>query len=358
MIRIRSCRTVFMAIMTLLAPALLLAQDPVVKRTKYSVECPTCRVDLTKIATLGKRSDPSTISIYSGLARDSKGRFFAFSDERQLLVFDSVGNFLKAIGRKGDGPGEFAGKSKFPPLFAVGRGDSIFVVDPPRISVFSSALIFARTIDVSVSPQLSFFPLRDGHILLAAESRLPNNIGRGIHVLGGDGNIMRSLGPEERVTPRQPTSVHHFFLSPNQASFWFGTGFSFDQWSLNNKHLSRLEIVNVPFLPTPTSVVLPSGRGVAQSNVGAAALIGVDTVGQLWVFGRTSGDVAQLRRAATPIGNGGLLEIVDAHSGTIKSSQRVGFPLALLARGDLAYSPNMDSDMFFTISIWRYRFVR
>jgi 6-bladed beta-propeller protein len=59
---------------------------------------------------------------------------------RQLLVFDSVGTFVRPIGQPGQGPGEF--ESVFG-LFAC-AGDTLIIDEGARISVWDSALNFVR----------------------------------------------------------------------------------------------------------------------------------------------------------------------------------------------------------------------
>lgn len=71
----------------------------------------------------------------TSVAEDAEGRFYVanFGDKR-VLVFDSTGTFLRAIGRGGRGPGEFTA----PRSLAPAGEDGLLVLDlvPGRISRF------------------------------------------------------------------------------------------------------------------------------------------------------------------------------------------------------------------------------
>jgi hypothetical protein len=82
--------------------AIALAGRPAPRRVKHQVDCATCRVEFTPIATIGKASDPALISQFSSTDRDSRGRFYAFSDYSQVIVYDERGAFMRTIGREGD----------------------------------------------------------------------------------------------------------------------------------------------------------------------------------------------------------------------------------------------------------------
>ncbi|MEO5798084.1 MAG: hypothetical protein ABIZ70_01380 [Gemmatimonadales bacterium] len=68
----------------------------------------------------------------------------------QLRLYDSAGNFLRAFGRRGDGPGEFSGLSQ---LYSLAK-DSILAGSPSRLSVFTSSGRYRRRVDPMIPPAL------------------------------------------------------------------------------------------------------------------------------------------------------------------------------------------------------------
>ena len=341
-----------------LAGAMATAQQPPVKHVKYKVSCATCAIELTPVATIGGRSDTVSIAANSSLDRDSQGRFFAIGDNFQVLVYDPRGRLLKTLGRRGDGPGEFNTRSRNPGGgivdVVVGPGDSVFAFHPPKVTVFSPQLAYVRTISALPVAQVnSIHPLADGTWLLAGTSRSPEHIGRSVFIVDRDGMIRRSLGPEQTVIPGQarPRAVR-FYAPPDRRSLWYAEEFRyfFSQWSVDGQPLGSLEIFDAPYLTGPKPVTRRSASGVTYQDHegGTVRVTGIDSTGQLWIWGRAS--------AAKPME--GLLEVVDPRSGEIRVSQRMTAPVWLLSGGNLVYSWTTDGDGFMSAVVSKYRLVR
>ncbi|NIM51793.1 MAG: hypothetical protein GTN62_12635 [Gemmatimonadales bacterium] len=108
-------------------------------------------------------AEPYQLFQVSGVARlPSGGIVVGNGGTRELRFFDASGRFLKAVGRKGGGPGEFEGLGA---LGIVG-GDSIAVYDwnLHRVSVFDAAGNFGRsfTIQMSGGSPFGLGPFDDG----------------------------------------------------------------------------------------------------------------------------------------------------------------------------------------------------
>ena len=345
----------------LLIGAGVLAAQPRPRRIDYKVACPTCRVELTPVATLGNRSDPAGIGDNPVLARDRQGRFFALSDNFQVLVYDARGKFLQAVGRRGDGPGEFNARGPLARIndVAIGRGDSLFVFHPPLISVFSPRLAFVRTITMQqpLGNLGSIHPLADGSWIIGAGIRRPPHTGRIVHIMNDDGTIRRSLGPEQVPTADRPLlAVWRFTLSPDQRTAWFGPQgheYAFDPWRIDDVQVGPFVVEGAPYLPEP-SYETRRGRGARPLRVavggGVVQLMGIDTLGQLWMSGRPPQPDSVTR----------YLEVVDPRTGAVRSSQKVPasmWPMRMLRTGDLAYTFTVTEDGFVSITVWSYRFV-
>jgi hypothetical protein len=334
--------------------AAVVAAQSAPRRIPYRVACQTCRVELTPIVTLGKRTDPYQIQLYNGsLDRDRQGRFFALSDNYQVLVYDARGTLLKALGRRGPGPGEFSFR---PSQVAIGPGDSIFVLGLPHVTVFSPELEYARRFVAPGSVQMAFGfrSLADGTWLLATEIGKPEHVGRSLHVMSADGTIRRSIGPEQAMSrDLPPLSVRSVFLSRDRRTIHLSQAdyrYLLESWDPEGRPRDVVEVVGVPYHRAPTFKEVrrrSSQRPYLQAvGAGFTDLLGVDTLGQLWIIGRGPDSTAAHN-----------LEIVDPRTGLIRSSQVVGTVPNLLPDGDLAYTMTVTDDGFTSFTVSRYRFV-
>ena len=341
------------ALAFLVAPVVAAQSNP--KRIPYKVTCATCRVELTPLVTIGKRSDPHEIADHSFLDRDRQGRFFAIGVDYNILVYDARGNFLKALGRRGPGPGEFPVPSLlFLAAVAIGAGDSIFVRHYPYVSVFSPALAYVRRFRIpgGAISNMDFRPLADGTFLVSNSIRTPQHAGRPLHVIAGDGTVRRSLGPEQAVGPDLPRlEMRPVFLARDGHTIHLGQWdhrYILESWDLGGRFLSKIEVVDVPFHQKSITREIPR-RGRPPTRIteyGGTTLLGVDTLGQLWINVKGAGPTAVRH-----------LEIVEPATGVIRSSQVVAAPVLLLPAGDLAYSATMADDGFVSFTVARYKFV-
>lgn len=157
-------------VMLILAGASSTVRGQAVQRIDATLppSCADCTMVLTKITTLGNieaDGDPGTATISSGLAYDSKGRWFVTSlPGDKVIVYDRGGSLLQTIGRKGQGPGEFDRAMKI----AIGPGDSIHVLDQARISTFSPSLKFVRTTPITYPTLGPFVAFSDGSFAVGA----------------------------------------------------------------------------------------------------------------------------------------------------------------------------------------------
>lgn len=87
----------------LAAPTNLSAQETIT--VSGEVTCPECVITLDTVAIL---SGPDLqVSFVPGVAVDRRGRFLLTTARPEMMVFDSTGAFLRTVGRRGEGPGEY-----------------------------------------------------------------------------------------------------------------------------------------------------------------------------------------------------------------------------------------------------------
>jgi len=122
----------------------------------------------------------------------------------ELRVFDAAGRFVRAIGRSGEGPGEFRN------LGAVWRyGDSIATWDRSllRITIFDSMGNVGRIATLSASSGESLRPaaagiLETGALVSRSASVVTPALGEGVHRAAGEVTLYSAAGQRERaLTP-------------------------------------------------------------------------------------------------------------------------------------------------------------
>jgi hypothetical protein len=120
----------------------------------------------------GPRGDPdhelTPSHPFHHAARLSDGRWVV-PDRSSLKVFDAEGRFLSAIGRRGDGPGEF----RQPRRVCIAPGDSIVAIDQngSRVTVFSSDGALVRMFTVRDGYPEASGCLGDGSVLTSVDVR-------------------------------------------------------------------------------------------------------------------------------------------------------------------------------------------
>ncbi len=89
--------------------------------------CPRCRIEWYHVVTLAENSDHPISGKVATMARASDGTIYlSEAGERIPHVYAADGKFVKILGRKGGGPGEYQSAS----IILLGDGDIVHVLDP------------------------------------------------------------------------------------------------------------------------------------------------------------------------------------------------------------------------------------
>lgn len=137
-------------VLSLCAPWLVFAlqaaagQAPPVVRIPERVQCGLCQISIDTLATLGTIEGPGSLAGEPAAVRlDRMGRYWAVGAQVGVLVFESHGRRVHRVGRRGQGPGEFAYPAEAIPI----SGDSVVVLDGNRrATVIAPDLQAVRTI--------------------------------------------------------------------------------------------------------------------------------------------------------------------------------------------------------------------
>jgi hypothetical protein len=242
--------------------------------------CANCRVVLEKVATLETPDNVDPILVDVEIARSSKGMYVASAmNHFQLLVFDATGKFVRTIGRKGQGPGEFA----FVQMIRFGPGDSLRVFERSRVHVFTPDFRFVRTFAKTASV-IGAIVQSDGSTLVHVDQR------RGVksppvHVMNSAGTLTRSFGtPIDSALMERCRPCRTDVFELQQAGGVVGVGpnnrYAFEIWTQTGTLKGSYAITSPWFKDWDENA--PSwlkGEGPRPSSMTQAA---VDENGRVW----------------------------------------------------------------------------
>ena len=335
-------------------------------RVKHAVSCTSCSISVTKLRSIGSPDDtvllsPSLLS----LAIDSKRRVFSASFDRyQVVVFGADGSPPKILGKRGQGPGEFSSPIQ---RILTSRGDSLFVFQARRLTVFSPQLAFVRQVDLPVSGVIGLLP--DGNILIGATIATPERIGHPYHIADPTGKIIKSFGYDGSpiTATRRGPQPRPLSLSSDGKSLWTGPEgrrYSFLRRDANGTIVDSVEVVDVPWLKesSPTVSAPTSGRWGDTSGTTSRALpgtvielLGVDQGGLLWTG---IGHPIAFDSTTLQIRYSFRLEVFDPVARRILASRQFSEGIRLFNGTDIAVSPQKDSDGVTTYTLWRVAITR
>jgi hypothetical protein len=331
----------------------------------------------------------------SQILRDSRGRFYALGHGgRNIVVFDSAGRYLTAIGRAGIGPGEIPGNVMGISM----RADSLFV--------------FPRTITIVFGPTLQLG--REGNYAGVSFNSAPRPIGSSgsfvgygnvryggdslrnvkYHVVSAAGERVRSFGVSDTIeTGRASPSAESarvtslfFVIDPTERFLWSDDqDYRLTRWDVASGSAQNYQVVNVPWLqnrpPVPTREeyreylgrtmeALAQGRsqppapGAPRSST---SLMRIDAQQRAWVRvgvafreGQPlSGPLATCTGSQSDLYPGwracSLIEVVDLNRGSLLLSQYVEPDFRFIDGSDLAYASREDANGILSYRIFRVR---
>ncbi|HEU0076076.1 MAG TPA: hypothetical protein VFQ76_00405 [Longimicrobiaceae bacterium] len=136
------------------------------------------------------------------VAVDRQGNYYVAPtyNTGEIARFDSRGRYTGKFGREGRGPGEFG------PLISrirVGPGDSVHVFEGNRHTVLAPGLRSVASVRMlPVMPHdIDFFS--DGRMVVQSLVAGSGGIGQPLHVVGPDGQVVRSFGGTHRWNPKK-----------------------------------------------------------------------------------------------------------------------------------------------------------
>jgi hypothetical protein len=180
--------------------------------------CRTCRIELDKSVTLRPPKGQAGYSMWSRVVRDSKGQIYVANEgQSDMEVYDSTGVYLKSIGRRGQGPGEYGVISSLSVL----PGDTLLVGDRVnrRLTLVSPAGRAVRTTPFQFSTR-RLIPRPGNGYLANATINTPDQIGLPLHMIDSEGVITKSFGVDTAIYRPDLAIMHSRPIAFFGATLW------------------------------------------------------------------------------------------------------------------------------------------
>lgn len=346
----------------------LSAQQPTRATVSSEQACESCRVDIVKDVTLGSEDDSLVADVWNNVVRTESGDYVAANligpRADHLRLYSSDGEFVRRIGRRGRGPGEFGSILHM----TLGRADSIFVFEPGRVSVMSPAANFVRTINIPITNMAQAIVTPENEFLVSAQYRTRELAGLPVHRLSSSGQHLASFGAEPPAFDLERPSLSVRRIARAQdGSLWLvrPDRYEIEHWTADGRRL-RVLTRTVDWFP-PREVEM---YGEGERPTPFIRDIRVGPEGNLWVLAiredpdwRRSSEMAGYEQPASPARDAKLfdsvVEVIDPASASLVASlqlpYRAGrFVNAAREDGSMRIWALHETDLgLFMIDVWR-----
>lgn len=353
-----------------------------------SQSCRTCRLDVSRLATLVEPADRASWKGLPMVTRDGRGKYYALEAHGGASLvarFDASGRFEQYVGRKGPGPGEY----RFAIGIAVGRDGSVSIQDSDRSIVsFDSSGGFIRETLMKFGAPLSGFDvqhpfarLSSGEYLMNAHIPTKELAGVPLFRATDAGELLSAFGPASAFAAFGTSiNVRVMTLSDDEQSVWVAEPMNYllEEVSLASKRVIRSVGVEAPwfdhrpFMNSADAQSYVSSAGVRRMRVRkegealpgrleiapATSLVDMrlDDRGRMWLLWRVPAQGWQRQSVRyRPNSEGQLepelfdklwvsyLDVLDIDSGRILARHRFDFAAHLIAPGVVGHSMHDDT---------------
>ena len=333
--------------------------------------CRTCDVTLELVATILGNDSLGGVSPTNTLVRRPDGQFVSSNwfNPAQLSVFDSTGRFLRAIGRKGSGPGEFQRIAR-----PYGNGNHIYVVDLGNMRLTELDSMYRVRSERSLPLRAEgLLPLPDGGYMANAEVNTPERVGLPLHIVDSNDRLTRSFGVDTAIygPGLRGRRMGRVFTGSSAKGLWSGrlTSYTLEQWSRAGTLLRRLDRRPRWFTPydrvrriDPDNAPQPVLRAISLSSDGLLYVL-VSVPAPEW---RQYIQGVRLQPAAAPMYRvtradqlyDSMLEVIDVERGEVLVSRKFDAYLLGFAAAGYVFGYAEDETGAGRYDVWRITFSR
>jgi len=326
----------------------------------------TAELVFLKVVTVGDPDGPGFIGTPANVGKRLDGEWVVTDQDNpnEVKFYSPEGTWIRTIGRRGEGPGEFgqAWSIEIKP----DNGLRIFDAGLGRISEFDSALHPSGTEPVRVSAtSLAFLP--SGEVVVGSRRNGPSEVGLPLHLLDSLGSVSRSFGADPPIQDWGNSSkVRRTLAASGRDAVWAGerTRYSFERWTVQGNRTHSFWS-DVPWYPPHERFGRKSDRS-SPPNPGIYA-IHEDSRGLVWLAIRVPDENWEeaYEQGRDPYGRerwvarddnklyDTIVEVVDPLAGRVMASGR--HPLAVWGftnEGQLVFNRYL-GDLSHVVEIWK-----
>lgn len=240
--------------------------------------CPDC-VRFTQTVVMGDVEGPGYVIQGGSAVRDSSGNYWLGQYHDMIKVFDARGKFLRSVGRRGAGPGEFDNPR---PVFTDASG-RVHVIDvgTGRETLFQPGFELHSTRRFPVAAE-NLAPLADGNgFVTNSVVQSIESLGHPLHIVRNS-EVVRSFGGAATgVTDALRIPPHVVTVDRSGRIFSAAqTQFTVDVWTENGQKISTF---HGPPLCEDDPDDMPADRAIGVPR-SAIAAISVDGQQRLWIL--------------------------------------------------------------------------
>lgn len=347
-----------------LAPLMVAGLLPVVGTVQVVEDCSACDVEPTAVVEFGSLDGPGVVGAPAHVVRRQSGEWVLadYHHKGVLKIYDAEGHFRRGVGRSGQGPGEY----EIPERLFVTRGDSLKVVDfaGNRITTLSPSLSYVRSRPIGVSGQ-AIAMLPDG-IVVAARVVTAESVGLPLHLIGPDGEIVRSFGADPPISQIGNSDVMWRGLASTSDGVWSADllRYRLEHWSIDGTLIQRLER-DVEWFPPqveygvrqdPDHEPSPGLRSISTDAQGRLWTI-VDVPDRNWqtafelgtdLYGRRTKMIRDVNKYYDTI-----VEAIDPESNRVVARARFDQSITGFAGDGLVFASELRGPGYPTVIVWK-----
>lgn len=328
--------------------------------------CAACSIRVDRVAELRPPASEAALVSPFNFAVDSRGRIL-FADPFGSIgvrVFDADGRFVRTIGKRGQGPGEFMGVFSI----AVDERDSIHVFHGGR-SVFTPSGAHVRTETfLNGAPVRRSIVLKGGRVVANGSMNTPEAYGHPIHVVEPRTMITRSFGLDSGASSATGASSNERTLAPGSGDqFWASrtNRYRIERWSITGKRTLVIERQVDWFTPwrswdSRSDLRPPPPRlfGVLEDSVNGRLWTLTSVADRNW---RPDESARGQREGRMPTAGDltrrfdSVVEVLDLRSGQLLASERFDQMFLAILPGGRLVDATADADGETVVRSWRLR---
>lgn len=328
-------------------PAIIVVTD--------SVSCDSCLIERHRIVTIHDRDYPEgALVVGGGVHVNSDGTFLVLAGPfaEDPFFADETGAITQAVGRKGEGPGEYRRVMQF------FEGPSAYLVfDPSLRRATHLSKTNLETLETHPIPGYTGVPpvlvFDDGFYLVTGAEATPRSVGKLFHLLDSAGNVVGRFGEPDRGNELPSVVVPLCLARSRDGTFWTADRdrYRISRWDREGNLLEVIRRESAWF-------AFEADREKRRAAVPQYRVDGLfeDEGGLLWVHVRGYRSEGG-RLDPDPATRTSIIEVIDPVAGTLVAASRMDGVTRFSAMGGFYQTETREDPTTFlkVVDVWGAR---